>query len=87
MTNHPHRNAQYVIVATHSFYGPSETRELVGDRERMGRAAVFETREGAAEYLAAYDSGTYYLRHNESDRPSYTIRTVRSLPRYLAEQI
>ena len=77
----------YVIVATHSFYGPTTTRDLVSDRDRMGRPALFETRAEAEEYLSDYDNGVYYTRHNETGRPSYEVRTVNSLPRYLADQI
>lgn len=75
---------EYVIVATHEFYGPEVRRALVSD-EQSGRAARFSSRDEARQHIDEYlNVGTYYLAHNEVGRPSYQIRTVQSLPQYLA---
>lgn len=72
----------YAIVATREFYGPETRRSLVEDQE-TGNPITFPDRASAKAYLANYDSGRYYLSHNESGRPTYAIRRVDGLPAYL----
>lgn len=63
----------YIIVGTHEFYGP-ETREIVVDHMVDDKIVkYFKTREAAEAYIAELDAERYYLKHNESSRPTYRV--------------
>lgn len=79
------KNAQYVIRATYSFYGPREERDLV--RDGSDDVAIFDSRKAAEERIGQIDRQTYILRHNESSAPEYKALSVNALPNYLREQL
>ena len=75
----------YVIVRTRYFYGPSETRDVLADWR--DKPLTFDSRKAAKAYIADLDSETYYLAHNEYQRPLYRTYALDRLPRYLADSI
>ena len=75
----------YVITVKHHMYAPA--KDVTGLACWDGATAVYCTRAEAVAALADLESGTYYTRHGESGRPTYQVRTVAGLPRYLATQL
>lgn len=64
----------FYILATHDWYGPSETsRFVMDDRDRGPRE--FESYQEAADWIEEAEDGIYTLSHNESGTPSYKIVT------------
>ena len=60
------------IIVQAYYYGPySPLRYL--SAEPYGEITIFESKEAAQERIDELDDETYYLSHNESGRPSYTI--------------
>lgn len=87
MTNHPNRTTgSYVIVRTRHFYGPEERVDLLTDDLRND-VRRFASAEAAQRYIDRYDTGRYYLAHNESGRPDYAVSHIDDLDDYLAEQL
>jgi len=64
----------FYILATHYWYGATETSNFVTDDryEPLG----FETFEDARAWIANADSEVYYLAHNEYARPTYKVVTT-----------
>ena len=81
----------YIITARHHFYGLRDVTDIAGwdedARGGRGAPAIYDTRAQAVAALKAIEDAIYYTRHNESGRPTYRIRTVASLPAYLAVQL
>ena len=82
----------YVITARHHMYAPAkDITDFAGwdpdARGGNGAPAIYSTRADALAALAEIDTGRYYTRHGESGRPAYRVRTVASLPQYLAVQL
>ena len=82
----------YVITARHHMYAPSKyVTDFAGwdpdARGGNGAPAIYYTRADALAALAEIESRVYYTRHGESGRPTYRVRTVASLPQYLAVQL
>lgn len=75
----------YVIIAKREWYGPKTTRSVV--QSGNGRALQFATAKAAREHIEALDSERYYTAHNESSRPTYSIRKADALPAYLANYL
>jgi len=82
----------YVITARHHMLAPAKNMTDVAGwdsdaRGGNGAPPIYQSRPEAVAALAALESDVYYTRHGESGRPSYRIRTVASLPAYLALEI
>jgi hypothetical protein len=82
----------YVITARHHMLAPAKNMTDVAGwdpdaRGGNGAPLIYQSRAEAVAALTALEAGTYYTRHGESGRPSYRIRTVASLPQYLALQL
>lgn len=75
----------YAIVMTREFYGPAKRKSLVL-REDGQCALRFATISAAKAMIADLDNEVYYLAHNESARPVYSVAPVVALPAYLAQQ-
>lgn len=75
----------YVIVRTRYFYGPTEARDVLADRH--GKPLTFDSRKAAKSHIEDLDSETYYLAHNEYQRPLYRVYALDKLPSYLADSI
>lgn len=83
MANHPNRNAgPFVVIIKREYYGPRTERTLA--QGRTGEVVQTHNRAAAQDWIEQEDSGRYYLAHNESCRPTYTVRPVSGLPAYLA---
>ena len=63
----------YIIVGTHTFYGPTE-REIIVHQVLDGtEIKFFPTLAAAQSMIDELDAGPYYLLHNESGRPVYRV--------------
>ncbi|MEW5705097.1 MAG: hypothetical protein AB1781_11020 [Pseudomonadota bacterium] len=87
MTNHDNRSVakDHVIVVTTYWYGPEERVSLLCGPN--GYPKRFVSAEAADKYLDRYDSGPYYLAHDESSRATYEVKQIDDLEEYLAEQL
>jgi len=82
----------YVITVRHHMLAPTKnTTDVAGwdsdARGGNGAPPIYQSRAEAVAALATLEAETYSTRHGESGRPSYRIRTVASLPAYLALQL
>ena len=77
--------SQYVVRQTRHYYGPSNERSLViGDDCRAMR---FDTAKAARDHITSLDDAPYYMSHNESGRPDYSVCRVDRLPAFLAAAV
>ena len=60
------------IIVKKYYYGPYSPISYLSD-ELSGETTIFASKEEAQERINELDDETYYLSHNESGRPSYTI--------------
>lgn len=75
----------YTIIAKREFNGPRTVREIfVG---WSGRPETFADEAGAKAMVRELDGEVYYLSHNESGRPTYTVHRVDRLDRRFREEI
>jgi hypothetical protein len=75
----------YAIIAKREFYGPAYTRRLLVDGR--GQPETFPDEAAAKAVVRELDGVVYYLSHNESDRPTYTVHRVDRLARHFREEI
>ncbi|RWQ14813.1 hypothetical protein [Mesorhizobium sp.] len=76
----------YAIIAKREFYGPRTVRQLLADPTTRW-PETFADQEAARAQVKELDSAVYYLSHNESDRPTYTVHRVDRLARRFREEI
>lgn len=67
---------QWVIQRTRHWYGRPATRHIVSDWSTI---LLFNSKAAGEALVRELDAGVYYLANNESDRPDYKLRTVKSL--------
>jgi hypothetical protein len=75
----------YAIIEKREFYGPQSVRELLTDV--FGMPETFADQKAARAKVRELDGAVYYLAHNESGRPSYTVHRVDRLARRFRDQI
>jgi hypothetical protein len=66
---------KYHIRKTRYCYGPSRVKSLVCNE--FDSPVVFESRKDALEWVREYNNSTYYLSHNESGRPTFTLVSIK----------
>lgn len=59
------------ILQERFFYGPASKFEWVGNDN--GQPLEFESEDDAQEWVEKLEDGDYFLSHNESERPQFTI--------------
>lgn len=65
-------NGECKIIVQAYYYRPYSPIRYLSE-EANGEPVIFKSREAAQERINELDGETYYLSHNESGRPSYTI--------------
>lgn len=78
----------YVIIRKREFYGSKDQRSLVCEWTGYDAPALrFTSIKEAKAHIEMLDNRVYYADHNESSRPTYTVKRADRLPQYLARDL